>query len=381
MKRIFLAFFQSKVKHSIPAYDFWIFYLKNGLKESGYKVLEADVDWAFGLVPKADEEQTLWKIKTWEKTLKFCKEEKPDIFLSYLYPEQVDVDSVDALKKMGIPCVNFFCDNVRNYQKIPSEYNCFDLHWVPEYQALKMYTSVGLKVIHAPMPMWVEPQYRNYISAKEELDQVSFIGSKDILRARFLHQAIEKGISLRIMGAGWLDIGTPINPEHSVAQTSKLFNQWQQIHAEGIIPWLRKFNNRYFYPMPSPDFFENYIDPQPSFSRYVDLTRRSKVVLGINRYPSNMFSQGRPNTYSRLRDIEAPMLGACYLTEYTEGLEYLYDLGTEIETYRTVEELKEKIERLSGDSELREKLRKKGQQRALSQHSISQTIRKIMGSL
>jgi hypothetical protein len=45
----------------------------------------------------------------------------------------------------------------------------------------------------------------------------------------------------------------------------------------------------------------------------------------------------QPNTYSRLRDIEAPMLGACYLTEQTEGLECLYDIGNEIEIYKDPE--------------------------------------------
>ena len=33
------------------------------------------------------------------------------------------------------------------------------------------------------------------------------------------------------------------------------------------------------------------------------------------------------------------MLGACYLTEWTAGLEHMYELGKEIETYRTPEEL------------------------------------------
>ena len=40
------------------------------------------------------------------------------------------------------------------------------------------------------------------------------------------------------------------------------------------------------------------------------------------------------------------MLGACYLTEWTEGLEHMYELGKEIETYRTAEELTSKLSEL-----------------------------------
>ncbi len=33
------------------------------------------------------------------------------------------------------------------------------------------------------------------------------------------------------------------------------------------------------------------------------------------------------------------MMGACYLTKRTEGLDQFYDVGSEIETYRTAAEM------------------------------------------
>ena len=41
------------------------------------------------------------------------------------------------------------------------------------------------------------------------------------------------------------------------------------------------------------------------------------------------------------------MLGACYLTEWVPGLAQLYELGREIEVYRDVEELADKIQLLA----------------------------------
>ena len=51
-----------------------------------------------------------------------------------------------------------------------------------------------------------------------------------------------------------------------------------------------------------------------------------------------------------MRDIEAPMLSACYLTQWTEGLEDLYELGEEIETYNSVEEMANKIHYINSKS-------------------------------
>ena len=68
------------------------------------------------------------------------------------------------------------------------------------------------------------------------------------------------------------------------------------------------------------------------------------------------------------------MLGACYLTEWTEGLDELYDLGAEIETYRTPEEMVEKIAALQADPGRRAAMRCQAQRRALWQHSVARSV-------
>jgi spore maturation protein CgeB len=98
------------------------------------------------------------------------------------------------------------------------------------------------------------------------------------------------------------------------------------------------------------------------------------VTIGVNRVSTDRASDSRPLTYSRLRDIEAPMLGACHLTEWTEGLEHVYDPGDEIETYRTAEELAAKLAELRQDPERRRRLRERGQRRALAEHSVKRSI-------
>jgi spore maturation protein CgeB len=114
---------------------------------------------------------------------------------------------------------------------------------------------------------------------------------------------------------------------------------------------------------------------------YFRLTRESAVTVGINRYPDFRHAFWSPGSYSRLRDIEAPMLGACYLTEDCPGLDQLYEPGVEIETYRTAGELAEKSRALLADPTRRRELRTRAQRRALSEHTIARSLDKIFAAL
>ncbi len=105
------------------------------------------------------------------------------------------------------------------------------------------------------------------------------------------------------------------------------------------------------------------------------------ITLGINRYPSFHFPISKPDSYSRLRDIEAPMLGACYLTEWTDGIEELYDTENEIAVYKNTDELIMKIKELEADVNKRRALKINGQKRALSTHTIPDSLNNIKCSL
>jgi spore maturation protein CgeB len=71
------------------------------------------------------------------------------------------------------------------------------------------------------------------------------------------------------------------------------------------------------------------------------------------------------------------MLGACYITEMAPGLEDLYEIGTEIETYRDARELVEKCTALIADPSRRRKMRALGQHRAMAQHTIGASLDRI----
>lgn len=376
--RFFLSCQQSLRKHNVPAYSFWETYFKKGIEEAKYEWVEAsEVDWAEGLIYSNTKDLKKWRDRIWTKVIADIKRQhhkKPiDLFLSYLFPKQVESTALKEIQTLGIPCVNFFCDNVREFTAIPKEFHDFDLHWVPEFKALKMYQEANLKHIYAPMPVWIPPEQRTCHHV--ESYGVSFIGSRDVQRETLLAKVLEAGIEIEIRGAGW-----STSPLVSQLQHRNLWrtgiNQWEFLAQHGVSPWLRKLQAKSLPKVPD-ETFTPFVKPQPDAAEYVQIIGKSLITLGINRYPSFHYPFVHPNTYSRMRDIEAPMMGACYLTEWTEGLDNLYELGDEIEIYRTVEELIEKIQVLAKNSEKRKRLRYNGQKRVLADHTIMKSLKQI----
>jgi hypothetical protein len=375
--RILLSCLQSLRQHAIPAYDFWRPYFLEGCREAGIDCLEVPgVDWAEGLVHPTGPELSSWRTRTWETVLSFARtshsRQAIDFFLGYLYPSQVAPEAITELQQLGIPCVNFFCDNVREFHRVPSEYGPFALHWVPEFEAIAMYREAGLAHVNAPMPCWVPPSLRTV--PERETEPPTFIGSADGLRRNLVGRALQLGGDFIVRGPGWGSSASRLPQERSLLQT--VVNQTDTIRRHGVAAIIRKVERR-FRPLNAPPIPPEKVHSSPSQEDYQRITREAMVAIGVNRVSTARASDHRPLLYSRLRDIEAPMLGACYLTEWTQGLEKLYDLGSEIESYRTAEELTAKLTLLHGDLRRRKRLREAGQKRALADHSVARSLARI----
>jgi hypothetical protein len=187
---------------------------------------------------------------------------------------------------------------------------------------------------------------------------------------------MRKGGDFVVRGVGWQESRLVPPEARSVLRT--LVNQRDTVRAHGLAAIYRKLEKR-FRPLKSPPIPVDRILSIPSQDEYLRISREAVVTIGVNRVSTAHAPERRPLSYSRLRDIEAPMLGACYLTEWTAGLEELYELGTEIETYRTPEELAGKVDALKKDPARRRGLRERGQKRALANHTAARSLQRISG--
>lgn len=378
---VFLSCQQCRRRRN-PAIEYWEVYFKRGLEEAGHEWVEAEeIDWAEGLVPLEKEDRATWRQGIWPRVVdrirKLHRQRPIDLFLGYLFEAQVEPEAIADIRALGIPCVNFFCDNVREFSRPPTCFACFDLHWVPEFKALDMYRRAGLPHVFAPMPTWVAPESRTW--DHPERYGATFIGSRDIQREALFADVLRRGQPIELRGPGWNgSLSAAVN--HRSAPGRRFRQQFVMIRDQGIAAWARKTAYRWRTPVPDATFVQA-ARPAVFGSDYVAVTQQSTITLGVNRYPSFHHPFRRPDTYSRLRDIEAPMLGACYLTEWTAGLDQMYELGTEIETYRDAEELIGKVRMLEAEPARRRLLRQRGQARALAEHTVGASIATISRQL
>ena len=382
---ILLSCLQSEIVHPVPPYRYWEQYFAGGITDGGH-TWEAvpGVDWAEGLLYEHDPRAAAaWRDRVWSATLAHVKQvpaaRRPDLFLSYLYPWMVDEVAVAELRRIGVPCVNYFCDNVREFVRAPSQYRAFDLNWVPELAATRFYARDGVPYIHAAMPAWIPESQRRWDHA--ERYGVLFIGSRDALREVLLAGAIGLGAPIELYGPGWPAPGAKPAARAAAARARRtpgtlLYNQYRFIRRHGVAGYARKFLGKLRRPVDDA-VLAPHSHPALDAAGYVERTQGSRVVIGVNRYPSFRHSFRRPDTYSRSRDVEAPMMGACYLTEWTPELPEMYEIGREVETYRDEAELAAKIRELDGDPGRRRQMRREGQRRALADHSVPRTIERI----
>jgi len=384
--RILLSCLQGAAGHPIPAYAQWRRHFTNGLREGGHEVHEIPgVDWAEGLVHPAGPALEAWKARSWDAALAFARTEHGrapiDLWLGYLFPRQIEPAAIETLQRLGIPCVNFFCDNLREFRRPPAALRPFALHWVPELEALPMYRAEGLPHLHAPMPCWVPEALRRPPEA--ETEPATFIGSADLLRRDFLARSFAAGADLVVRGPGWDEAPSP--PVGARARTRRPLaaiagDRLARTRSHGAGVLLREVERRVRPLRPRP-ISHRHLFGAVSDADYVRITREAQVTIGLNRVPTLGASDRRPLVYSRLRDLEAPMLGACYLAEWSAGLEHLFEPGREIETFRTPEELAAQLAALKRDPKRRGELRARAQRRALAEHSVTRSLERIRAAL
>jgi len=393
---VFLCCLQTPDQWAIPGYAFWRQNFKPALEELGCRVIEpAGLDLAEPLARWYDPE---WlnegRQRLGEALLDQVKEvhrrDGIQLFLSYFYAVHVEPDVLQAIRDLGIPVVNFFCDNVRQFESVQPLVHSVTLNWVPEADAMPMYRRLGAPAVH--LPMAVHPQTYQ-AGGGDELEQVTFVGHADHLRMHLLDQVLDTQVPLRIYGHGWRRSSAdaaagsarsngfrhPQPPSRWRRRRLSAMQHLDRLRKYGPAGEWRHFEARRVGARLAPRF-KDAAPPLPH-DEFVSVTARSAVTLGINRCPHPGYPMAKPLVYSRLRDIEAPSTGACYLTEWCPEIEQLYDIGNEIETYRDSSELVAKSRALLKDISRRRQLRAAGRRAVLARHTCGHRFRALFKEL
>lgn len=244
------------------------------------------------------------------------------IFCSVL-PLTLGIETVKHLAELQIPLVSYWADDKQNYWKLMGgmpgdcpKTKYFDLCWTTSSSCLPWYVMDGGRAIS--MPEGAEPEIF-YIKRKGEFRyNVSFVGKKYGKRPRFIKDLSSRGVHVKTFGRGWT---TPIS--------------WQEM---------------------------------------AQVFAYSRINLGIAgiRHSNRIFCL-------KGRDFEVPLAGGLYLTQYSEELARCYQINEEVICYGSTEECVDIIRYLLANTDYCEEIRRKGQKRALREHTWDMRFKKILG--
>ena len=383
--KIFYLFPRSGNAVGLPLADTWRRNILPALRHLGYEV-EEYYEPTLEQLAGAEGQDPAWVRKNQGafvdrvlEALKSCHRRKPiDLFLSYIWEPLFTPDGLREIRRLSIPTVNFFCNYYNGFDRIRALAPLFDFNWVSDRSALPLYQQIGARAVF--LPMAANPDvYHPYPVAREF--PVAFVGGKYGNRPDYIFYLLQQNLPVRVWGPGWLPAGIQSPPAWTRLLTM-VRRLPQRLFADGGIQFLRRrlqdeLQARFSKQRALQGQELALITGPPlEDEEMIQMYSRSQISLGFS-VVGNSHLENSPVTQIRLRDFEAPMSGALYLTEYSEGIEELYELEQEIAVFRTKEELADKVRFYLVHPDQAQRVRTAGRERALRQHTWQQRFRDL----
>ena len=239
-----------------------------------------------------------------------------DVLIGQMWANRISNDALLSVKAMSIPVINISMDD-----RLPSNWGSkgdirlgsvglasgvsLVLTTAPE-------TCLWYGVEGCPALFWPLASSSEVFTPTDSLDRdidVLFIGNKYGVRGKIIEYLTKNGVNVECYGRGWPN---------------------GHVNAKEM----------------------------------ASLSKRAKIILGIGAI-GHCF-----NVYTlKLRDFDAPMSGALYLTQRNPDLCKLFIEGDEIECYETCREALDKVTYYLKNPADRQKVAKKGLEKALSDHT------------
>lgn len=145
-------------------------------------------------------------------------------------------------------------------------------------------------------------------------------------------------------------------------------NMWlKKLEIENILPDLYGnyfFKSIYFLKNPQKVF------PRQSFMSLGEIYAKYDVALNIH---SEIVRNG-----TNMSTFERAGYGVSQIVEYRPGIENYFEPDNEILFFSTIEEFKEKLQKIENDKKLRDKLVSNSRKKALKEHTYLKRINKIL---
>lgn len=293
--------------------EVWRRHFYDGLKQAGVTVvLPRDVDFGWARPPQAFDlsRSAGSRARASEMLLSqilAADGSPPQAVISCCFSHDLELDLVDRVRAAGIPWINFFCDSLYAFDWVADLAARTSLNWFVESGAEERYRSLGVPYLRAAYALNPEALPDASCTAPERV--LLFVGAANRTRIRAAALIRLSGADLHVRGWRWKEALAP-KAAHAGAP-STIFKR----AARGAVRKL--LDGR----------VGGYLD----YERMLEEVRRFAVVLGLNEGGAGP----KAASYLKLRDLEFPGMGCCYLAQYHSDLADIFALESEIMTFRT----------------------------------------------
>jgi spore maturation protein CgeB len=239
---------------------------------------------------------------------------KVDLVITYFSGAEISASTISSISDMGIPIISFHWDDrlhFKGYRTLsgysgPNDVSpYYDLNLTSSYKSLKKYAQIGADALFWPEGSNIDT-FKPQGNSKFKYD-VSFVGARYGFRDKLISFLRRNGIAVECFGKGW-------------ERDSVTHEEMMEIYS----------------------------------------TSKINLGFGFIGYSHQQCLKGR--------DFEVPSCGAVYLTSHNDDLERVYDLETEIMTYRSGKDCLTKINKLLGDDEGCRRLRLRSRLAVIDRH-------------
>lgn len=283
------------------------------------------------------------------------KEYRVDLFFTYYSSRHILPEVIDKIKDLGIITVNFYCNNIHQFDLVSEIAPHYDYCMFPEREALQKYIDVGANPVHIQMA--ANPDIYKPYPLNREYD-VTFVGQNYLSRQDYMEYLYRNGIDVHAWGPNWENALMPSKRGMVNRVKSKL----------GL--------NKQVLP-------KTNVNGPLSDEELINMYSRSKISLNFSEVvvSDKNYDSGAIKRHIRLRDFEAPMSGAFYITGYQDELKEYYEIDKEIVCYDTKEELLEKIRYYLKHPDEAEAIRIAGHKRALKDHTWENRFKELFNKI
>jgi hypothetical protein len=263
--------------------------------------------------------------------------------------------------ELGIPWINFFCDSTYAFDLVEALARVASLNWFPERAAEARYRALGRPVLCRPYA--VHPAALPEAICETAEHALGFVGAPTGNRVLRLAGLRLFGCPTEVRGEGWQHThAAPARPRHRPQRADRRARAslGERILVRALKPLVRAGGR----PLADDEI--------------VPFLSRCRVVLGLNE---GRDSQGVYLSYLKLRDVEFPGYGCCYLTQHNEDVEHAFEVGREVLTFRHAAEAASLVRRSVRHPAVAQAIGRAGRGRVLAEHTWAARLLELARAL